>query len=331
MHILNLMTLNKCYNTLDGRFVFSAYGLMATNFFLFSDGYGPPYYEGEHAYVMHHVTDASQDKPRLPTIDEGMSYLTEIYHKKPKPIIAPLLLNHKIFGFIPIHHAVTLYYDPKANMATILDSASWVSGLFYPKTEMKQLIKKGLIPIVGNESSSAVSIKMAYQGIQYNMAHCGAWMCTNIVDLAVKGHSINAQKNAYIATDWVDVVSRNIDEVKAWITREKISIDIPGFDEGCIKPLPLNWFQKLWLRVLKFLYINFNYDNSSPKEAMFIPGECTYVTMSKQLAIPSIDNPISLEIQATHPEDPLDADHVLAENRDFNQEEDLERIWSLRN
>ncbi|WP_115712778.1 hypothetical protein [Legionella sainthelensi] len=167
-----------------------------------------PYYLTNNAIVIPPSTDTQSKIPKLQTIGEGLKNIKGIIKKHPgKKIYIPVAEEQKIFGIFKRNHWVTLEYDPLLKKATLLDSRPKELSFIYPCRAIKRQLKEGLFSLYG--TSINFSFEKKYQGVQHNDIHCGAWTCTNILDLAGAGceaYNIDNQKTKYKCSDESTVV-----------------------------------------------------------------------------------------------------------------------------
>uniref|UniRef100_A0A2H5FM59 Uncharacterized protein n=1 Tax=Legionella sainthelensi TaxID=28087 RepID=A0A2H5FM59_9GAMM len=167
-----------------------------------------PYYLTNNAIVIPPSSDTQSKIPTLQTISEGLKNIKDISRKHPeKKIYIPVAEEQKIFGIFKRNHWVTLEYDPVHKKATLLDSRPRAISFIYPCKAIKRQLKEGLEMLYG--SSINFSFEKKYQGVQHNDIHCGAWTCTNILDLAgaeCEAYNIDNQKTKYKCSDESSVV-----------------------------------------------------------------------------------------------------------------------------
>ncbi len=154
----------------------------------------PSYYQNANCRIL---SPASDIKARRASPGSGAStwsiqdaLSSEATHewvvKTGKPIIIPVTLQQRrFFGRFgrERNHWLTLHYDPKTNVATVLDSRPRVAGLFYPKAQIKEMVKQGLANNFPDKADT-VKLDFKYQAAQKDDTVCGAWVVMNIAGLS---------------------------------------------------------------------------------------------------------------------------------------------------
>ena len=107
-------------------------------------------------------------------------------------------------------------------MATLLDSRPWYASFLYPTKTMEKMLREGLVQLVGEEKAAAMTFQKAYQKVQYNDTHCGAWTAANVGSLA-GGTSIDEQKKVFTRSDESKICEFNDD-----VANNVIDLKVPG-------------------------------------------------------------------------------------------------------
>ncbi|MDP1603165.1 MAG: hypothetical protein Q8M03_07865 [Legionella sp.] len=216
----------------------------------------PGFYQNEHAIVLDAATDTVSVNQKLQTITQAFDAIAKLpENEKSKQIIIPVTEEQKILGLFKRNHWVTLSYDPQKNVATLLDSRPWIVSFLYPTSAMKKSLTEGIRKVFP-ANADTLKFQTRYQGVQYNDTHCGAWVTTNIRDLAGANKegvlkTINQQVGAYSRDDEAKIVEYNVQSV----AQKTLDVEII-----IVKP---SWFQRL----LNFLGIT----KPMPPESRFVP------------------------------------------------------------
>lgn len=218
----------------------------------------PGYYHNEQAIVLDAATDTVSANQMLQTISEAFDAIADLPEdekQKQKQIIIPVTEEQKILGLFKRNHWVTLTYDPQTNIATLLDSRPWLVSFLYPTSAMKKSLTEGIHKVFPDNAES-MKFQTRYQAVQHNDMHCGAWVTTNIRDLAGANKegvlkTIDQQVSAYSRDDEAKIVEYNVQSV----AHNTLDIEVT-----IVKP---NWFQRL----LNFLGIT----KPKPPESSFEP------------------------------------------------------------
>jgi hypothetical protein len=142
-----------------------------------------------------------------------------------KSLIFPLVQEHNAFNpqwqdlsFFPIwgylsqvigprNHWVTLHYNPKTKVASLIDSRPGLNSYFYSTTPLQDSLQSALSPF----GLAPARFQALCQGVQYDDIHCGAWTALNIETLAC-GVDINYLMNMVKLIDKDAVIRHMIDK-----------------------------------------------------------------------------------------------------------------------
>ena len=175
----------------------------------------PLYYEAHQTLILSPATD--KDEPSLQTITDAIVRVGHVIKEsveQNKSIIIPVAEQQRMFGF-QRNHWVTLHYDLKLKVVTLIDSRHWSFSFLYPTKTIVQMLKIGL-DAVGVDTDGMVC-NYIYQGVQLNDIYCGAWTLMNILALAgalsddTPSKSIEKLNTVFASYDEADVVNTIID------------------------------------------------------------------------------------------------------------------------
>lgn len=179
--------------------------------FITNGGVRSPYfYESNHAIVFPPCSD---------TEGTGMETITQILTQaKPhlteyadKCFVFPLVEERGVFlSWGPKRmHWVTLHFDPKTRIATVIDSRPSLVSYWYICQPIHDFLNAGLQAL---DLPPVKKFNVVYQWVQHDDIHCGAWTAANIEGLA-DGHSVETQLSCLSSQERDAIVQHHIDRI----------------------------------------------------------------------------------------------------------------------
>lgn len=226
----------------------------------------PLSYDSEHAIVLPPTADRRNDQ-LITIIDYLQANSVQAKVKETlseeKKIILPIAEQQYILGVLQRNHWVTLVYDPRTNVASLLDSRPWFLSFLYPTKPMEQMLREGLTFIIPDETLSKMIFEVSYLNVQYNMTHCGAWTTKCILDLASdKECTPETLKETLSSADEVTMVNDHI-------------VTGGGDPKTCLSS-ELDWFQTA------LMYLGFGTYSTVASKDLLVSSDSSLVTEEEE-------------------------------------------------
>lgn len=218
--------LRSRYGSEQMRKILSSSLQLCTRSFITNGGVRSPYfYESYHAIVFPPCSDTEGTGMETITqiLTQAKPYLTD---HADKCFVFPLVEERGVFlSWGPKRmHWVTLHYDPKTQIAMVIDSRPSLVSYWYICQPIQDFLNDGLQAL---DLPPVKKFNVVYQGVQLDDTHCGAWTAANIEGLA-DGHFVETQLSRLMSQDRDAIVQHHIDRIYYKKSQSYLAVRAPS-------------------------------------------------------------------------------------------------------